>query len=205
MRGFALAATAALIGLAVAAPASAGIDGIAPTGHIGADGWTDGMGVDVLTGTHFYTFWTAATYEPGSSAELSYQVWAKVHDDADICCAGFMYDAYLPSVSTDLTPFTVGDGDIHMSSSWVLKPTDYQTYTPDFWGPGNGGTTRYHYLGQQFFSVYFGPEDAGMPYWFTVDDADAMRAVPEPATWTMMIAGFGLAGAALRRRRALAA
>jgi hypothetical protein len=27
-------------------------------------------------------------------------------------------------------------------------------------------------------------------------------AVPEPATWAMMIAGFGLAGAALRRRRA---
>jgi PEP-CTERM motif len=26
-------------------------------------------------------------------------------------------------------------------------------------------------------------------------------AVPEPATWAMMIAGFGLAGAALRRRR----
>jgi hypothetical protein len=30
-------------------------------------------------------------------------------------------------------------------------------------------------------------------------------AVPEPATWAMMIAGFGLAGASLRRRRALAA
>jgi hypothetical protein len=29
-------------------------------------------------------------------------------------------------------------------------------------------------------------------------------AVPEPATWAMMIAGFGLAGAALRRRRAAA-
>ena len=29
-------------------------------------------------------------------------------------------------------------------------------------------------------------------------------AVPEPATWAMMIAGFGLAGVALRRRRAVA-
>ena len=26
-------------------------------------------------------------------------------------------------------------------------------------------------------------------------------AVPEPATWTMMIAGFSLAGVAVRRRR----
>lgn len=31
--------------------------------------------------------------------------------------------------------------------------------------------------------------------------ARATAAVPEPATWLMMIGGFGLAGAALRRRR----
>ncbi len=29
-------------------------------------------------------------------------------------------------------------------------------------------------------------------------------AVPEPATWAMMIAGFGLAGSALRRRQRVA-
>ena len=33
---------------------------------------------------------------------------------------------------------------------------------------------------------------------------DASAAAPEPASWTLMIAGFGLAGAALRRRRAVA-
>jgi hypothetical protein len=27
------------------------------------------------------------------------------------------------------------------------------------------------------------------------------EAVPEPAAWALMIAGFGMAGAALRRRR----
>jgi hypothetical protein len=30
------------------------------------------------------------------------------------------------------------------------------------------------------------------------------RAVPEPATWAMLILGFGAAGSAIRRRRALA-
>ena len=30
-----------------------------------------------------------------------------------------------------------------------------------------------------------------------------LPAVPEPATWISMIAGFGFAGAALRRRRAV--
>ena len=28
------------------------------------------------------------------------------------------------------------------------------------------------------------------------------RSIPEPSTWALMIAGFGLAGASLRRRRA---
>ncbi|MBL8770194.1 MAG: PEP-CTERM sorting domain-containing protein [Phenylobacterium sp.] len=35
--------------------------------------------------------------------------------------------------------------------------------------------------------------------------ADATGAVPEPATWALMILGFGAAGSALRRRRPLAA
>ena len=35
---------------------------------------------------------------------------------------------------------------------------------------------------------------------FTVTQADA--AVPEPATWGLMIAGFGLVGGTMRRRRA---
>jgi hypothetical protein len=36
---------------------------------------------------------------------------------------------------------------------------------------------------------------------FTVGIADVATGVPEPATWAMMIAGFGLVGAASRRRR----
>jgi hypothetical protein len=37
------------------------------------------------------------------------------------------------------------------------------------------------------------------------DDVSVSGAIPEPATWALMIGGFGLAGALLRRRRAMAA
>ena len=39
----------------------------------------------------------------------------------------------------------------------------------------------------------------------TLDISPAATAVPEPATWGLMLLGFGLAGAALRRRHAAAA
>jgi hypothetical protein len=35
----------------------------------------------------------------------------------------------------------------------------------------------------------------------TVTGTRLTSAVPEPATWALMISGFGLAGAALRRER----
>ncbi len=37
---------------------------------------------------------------------------------------------------------------------------------------------------------------------FTASDVTAAGAVPEPAQWALMLGGFGLAGAAMRRRRA---
>jgi hypothetical protein len=64
-------------------------------------------------------------------------------------------------------------------------------------------------------TVPFGMDSAVVDPTFTIDPAFAGRwsiagipvdtttpGVPEPATWAMLIAGFGLAGASLRRRRA---
>jgi len=59
-----------------------------------------------------------------------------------------------------------------------------------------GGTTRY--LASGFASV---PGTGGGD---THTLSFNSRAVPEPTAWALMIAGFGLAGAALRRRRTVA-
>jgi hypothetical protein len=55
-----------------------------------------------------------------------------------------------------------------------------------------------------------GPHDSSWNYFLHTGDnlrldATFNGAVPEPATWAMMILGFGLAGATLRRRRAATA
>lgn len=49
--------------------------------------------------------------------------------------------------------------------------------------------------------------NASWNYFFNTGDAQfsATFAVPEPQSWAMMIAGFGLVGAAMRRRRLAAA
>ncbi|MET3713000.1 hypothetical protein ABIC65_003719 [Sphingomonas trueperi] len=44
--------------------------------------------------------------------------------------------------------------------------------------------------------ISFGDPDDPSPYSYRVD----VTSVPEPAQWTLLITGFGLAGAALRRR-----
>ena len=55
-----------------------------------------------------------------------------------------------------------------------------------------------------FFGLDEGSRDAAkIKATFTL--VRGVSAVPEPATWAMMISGFGMAGVALRRRRTVSA
>jgi len=84
--------------------------------------------------------------------------------------------------------------------------TDVIVPGTDFTNPANGnqispGTNGLFTVtgaqGEYFTSVTF----ASSANSFEVDNLAVSGAVPEPASWAMMIGGFGLAGGALRRRR----
>jgi hypothetical protein len=71
----------------------------------------------------------------------------------------------------------------------------------DFSFASNGGASAYQLFGPNSFdlngrNVTFTPNGNGG---YAIN---AVAGVPEPAAWGMMIGGFGLAGAAMRRRRA---
>ncbi len=66
---------------------------------------------------------------------------------------------------------------------------DWKTYTGSFIGDGKTDTLN-------FTNTSPTSGNAGMFL-----DAISVSAAPEPATWMMMIGGFGVAGVAMRRRR----
>ena len=79
---------------------------------------------------------------------------------------------------------------------------------------GSNGTVPYgsliaDALGTLYGVASFGggPDDAGTVFSITGSgfDVGGTGAVPEPASWAMLIAGFGLTGAAMRRRRRVTA
>src|SRR5438309_4357233 len=83
----------------------------------------------------------------------------------------------------------VGDPAIHYVGIFQANTYDLFYYV--------GGITS----GTFNLSTYF-PNNSG---WSHIDFYDTSGPVPEPATWAMMLFGFGAIGFALRRRRSLLA
>ncbi len=94
--------------------------------------------------------------------------------------------------------------NINFSAHYEMIGLGSYIFADDFFR-GTEGVTRYQdvYIYDESVdtvSAYvsdFG--NTGINYAFTIG------AVPEPASWAMMIGGFGLTGAAMRRRRATVA
>ena len=122
----------------------------------------------------------------------------------DICCNSFFngFDA-LPQLS-----FTAASADTtpvnFMLSSSTLSPD-----APGVWYEFTGsftlasGMTGYVSLANAdgaYSGNDFGIDDITLTR-SSGDNQDIRPAVPEPASWAMMVGGFGLVGAALRRRQ----
>ncbi|WP_394760874.1 fibrinogen-like YCDxxxxGGGW domain-containing protein [Phenylobacterium sp.] len=137
---------------------------------------------------------------------------------------GVLFDGYYTGLYHDALPlaaswtilagsFAAANLDYHLGLSWTTTTSDNDTYGPgncaDFFGGQpwyygacwtvsptgyTGGNTPQQNNGALGSYQIFVRETA------TYEPSGA--GVPEPAAWALMIGGFGLTGAALRRRRA---
>ncbi|MEK7430758.1 MAG: PEPxxWA-CTERM sorting domain-containing protein [Pseudomonadota bacterium] len=132
-----------------------------------------------------------------------------------------------------LTQDAGGDGRLYIQGGATGDTTEWgaafiylaDLVSFDVWVPedtymnGSPGFARLSLAGGQWTTYMLPPHrtlDVGNVWYFHIANSPAyidnlvfqngrIAAVPEPATWAMMIAGFGLAGAALRQKRSVAA
>lgn len=112
-----------------------------------------------------------------------------------------IFDA--PVANLSMTLASVGEDYERVISSVALL-SNQQTATDNFRLPPFNAlyTLSFGTMGDIAAFTFYAPA----PLTLTVGNIrfDAAGAVPEPATWAMMIAGFGLVGAGLRRRLVVA-
>jgi hypothetical protein len=115
------------------------------------------------------------------------------------CCA-------LPGVQSTATVFSLGVGNGLTSGSFT-RSFDLSlpsTYGARFTANHPPNTAQARFLdglnsGQVFVTLNTSSGVEGIRG--NLNAVPQLNAVPEPASWAMLIAGFGLVGAALRRRR----
>lgn len=150
------------------------------------------------------------------SAPILWTLQDVTFDDGGIANGSFVYDADTGSVSqfsisvsggttADLTAFTYDN----TNSFYFLGSSDRFSFLAD---------SRLRYLGLIFASTLTDSGGtigilSGPPSSYECDNCGTARlvasgsittdpsAVPEPASWAMLIGGFGVAGAAMRRRK----
>lgn len=104
-----------------------------------------------------------------------------------------------------------GPVQIQLSESGGLISGNY-TFGPQYYdcfGPGavpvDGQECGrdFTFLPRMLFDLTFNDVDTRLPYTLSVSTGPFPGGVPEPTTWALMILGFGVVGAAQRRRAAV--
>lgn len=138
----------------------------------------DLAGCCAVPGAISQTFATVA----GNIYQVSFDLWANPDGNAP-----YPRLAYANTGGVDIL-FSSPGGGSNAAPAWVTK-----TFTFTASGP----MTTLTFKGDAASST----GSAGVAYGAALDNV-SVTAVPEPATWAMMIAGVGLVGASMRRRRA---
>lgn len=127
-------------------------------------------------------------------------------DSAAASSDGFDFSAFVDPTTGAFIYHDAGQGlgviafagtDINNATTFLSITIDNIAYSP--------AGQPLNFVRDQFNALNNGAPYAGYPtagYWTA--SFPTVTGVPEPASWALMIGGFGLAGAALRRKRAIA-
>jgi len=150
------------------------------------------------------SYWVGAGPEWGASDTISYSA----KDAAALLFGGTASD-YAISIFSDSITNTAwydGYGDTsHLKTDWFNGNVSGTALDDDF----KLGDATGHYNSYPSFSAFVRDHDGA---YTTADDAAASinyvwrldSAVPEPASWALMLGGFGWVGGAMRSRRKVA-
>jgi hypothetical protein len=221
--------TGAPNGVVTASPAGAGYNYVSTDGGV-AGGASLGLGGET-TGSRF----TTGSFSANAGAELTFYFNYVTSDGADFADYAYVQLLGASSPTTLFTARTTTSGNTvpgfglpGLAPGVVLQPASTAIIpggplwdklgdsSGDCFATGCGYTgwikMTYTILDPGNYSLRFGVTnwadnafDSGLAWNGAFVDGKAIGGIPEASSWAMLIAGFGLVGAASRRRRATVA